>query len=47
MSKCKKCDKELLEDDRGFLFADEEICKECWCELVGDEIESHPIGGSK
>jgi hypothetical protein len=44
--KCSKCKKTIFcesPDEDPFLVQGEVVCRACWCEALGEEIEKHPI----
>ncbi len=48
--KCSRCPKPLFEihestDTEPYQIAGKPVCKECYFEALGDEVEKHPIGG--
>lgn len=48
--KCKKCGIKIFHDspdEMDYYFDKDIICKQCWCELFGKEIEQHPIMNPK
>jgi hypothetical protein len=44
--KCSKCGKTIFiesPDTGPKIIDDKPVCKDCWCEEMGEEVEKHPI----